>query len=191
MAAKITAARKIFLNLRESEPVKKPDEMIREMETDSRRMVRYLSSINKEVPETVLKKLSSLSVFISDYENGKSEGKEKDITSDMWQDKLAMAHDIFNKLSILSKPANSVSIKYTEFTSGFLLKNNPVVNYLIFFTVIFLVIYIVLNIIDGIPDSVKDPLLIITASGLGAEFCWQGGPTVLDSVSPRRVNRSG
>jgi hypothetical protein len=98
------------------------------------------------------------------------DGKEKEITMDMWQDKLAMAHDVFNKLSILSKPANSVSIKYTEFTSGFLLKNNPVVNYLIFFTVIFLVIYIVLNIIDNIADSIKNPLLIITASGLGAGF---------------------
>jgi hypothetical protein len=88
----------------------------------------------------------------------------------MWQEKLALAHDVYNKLSMMTKPANAVSIKYTEFTSGFRLQNNPVVNTLIFLTFCFLVIYIVLNIVEFENKNVKESLLVITASALGAGF---------------------
>jgi hypothetical protein len=161
-----SSARKTWLKSSYVEPVRTPD-IIREMEGDCTLMARYVSSIGKEVPDDVLKNLASLSVFIHGYDL-KLDGKE--ITSDIWQEKLAQAHDVFNKLSILSKPANAVTIKYTEFRGGFLPKNNPVVNSLLILTFIFLVIYIILNIVGSIQKEVKDPLLIITASALGAGF---------------------
>jgi hypothetical protein len=168
MTAKfIGSSKKSFFRTKDAEPVKTPDIAIREMEIDSARMVRYISSIGKEVPEDILSNLAALSVFISGS-GAKTEGKE--ITPEIWQEKLALAHGVFNKLSVLCKPANSVSIKYTEFSGGVFLKNNPVVNNLILLTFILLVIYIVLNIATSIDESIRNPLLIITASGLGAGF---------------------
>ncbi len=147
-----------------------PEYMIREMERYSVLMARYISSIGKDLPKDLIKNLATLSVFISDAELKSKEEKEKEITDAMWQEKLALAHDIFNKLSVMSKPANAVSIKYTEFTSGFRLKNNPVVNTLILLTFCFLVLYIILNIMNISNENVKNSLLIITASALGAGF---------------------
>jgi hypothetical protein len=165
-----STVKKVLFNKDDIELVQKPEYMIREMERAGVLMARYISSIGKELPPEVLKKLASLSVFISDAEIKKQEKREKEITEAIWQEKLAMAHDVYNKLSVLCKPANAVSIKYTEFSSGFLLKNNPVVNWLIFLTFSFLVIYIVLNIVGNMQENVKNSLLIITASALGAGF---------------------
>lgn len=162
--------RKILFNKDNEEPVHSPEYMIREMERESVLMARYVSSIGKELPKDLLKDLAALSVFISDAEAKSREQREKEITDATWQEKLALAHTVHNKLNVLSKPANAVSIKYTEFTSGFRLKNNPVVNTLILLTFCFLIIYIILNIMKIANEDVKNSLLIITASALGAGF---------------------
>ena len=170
MKKKFGSKVKVLFKIDDQEIVRKPEYMIRDMERACVLMTRYISSIGKEMPKELMKNLAILSVFINDAEMKNKQESENEITDAMWQEKLALAHEVYNKLSMMTKPANAVSIKYTEFTSGFRLQNNPVVNTLIFLTFCFLVIYIVLNIVEFNRENVKNSLLIITASALGAGF---------------------
>ncbi|MGD2035325.1 MAG: hypothetical protein PVF73_09740 [Bacteroidales bacterium] len=142
---------------------------IRELEYECVLMERYLSSRGKEVATNILEDLSGLSVFMDKLHSIYSAG-ETIIEDEEIKDQYNMALSIHNRLSVMTTPANAISIKYTEYTKGFFLKRNRVVNSIIIITTFCLVLYILFKSLFNFHQAVQNVLLIITASGLGAGF---------------------
>lgn len=168
----------------EVEPEEDIFQRIKDMQYECILMERYLSNIGKEIPGEMLKDLSALAVFVNRLKGISKQGEGGPIGDDELRDMFVRALETHNGLSVMSRPANAISIRYTEFTRGFFLKNNPVVNALIVLTFLFLVAYILLKAMNYMDGAVRTPFLIISASGLGAGFY------TLSTVRRYLINRS-
>jgi len=101
-------------------------------------MINYLSNRGKPIEESLLQDVARISVFV-DNSLIKSEGNEDSGVEDIY----SLVLKTHNKLSLLSKPANAVSIKCTEYSRGFLLKTNKTVNSIMIVTILSLLLYII------------------------------------------------
>lgn len=129
-------------------------------------MIRYLSSLGKEIPDKIIEDLAPVSVFVNPRNKKKNEEASDETLEKMFKEVMI----IHNDLNVLSKPANAVSIRYTETNRGFFLKKNPVINCMMIFTLIFLVGYIIIKVVPDMSVAARTSLLIVSASGLGAGF---------------------
>ena len=144
---------------------------IRELDYECTLMFRYISSIGKEIPDDIISEMSELSVFTNNLAKYSRDSSYPAMDDENLQKMCNLALSTHNKLNMLSKPANAVSIRYTEFRSGFFLKNNPVVNALLTLTLLSLAAYITFKVIPPfLSQEGMNSLIIISASGLGAGF---------------------
>jgi len=143
---------------------------IKELELECGLMFRYISSIGKEIPLNLFDDLSKLSTFTNKFKTENDFDKLK-LSDELKQAMCKLALNVHNQLSILCKPANAVSIRYTEYKRGFILRNNPVVNILLALTILSLAAYITFKVIPAfLSTDGMNSLIIISASGLGAGF---------------------
>ena len=156
-----------FFNFsKESDEYKSLYSKISDLEYECTIMIRYISSLGKEIPDKIFDELSPVSVFVNSRNTkGKEEASEETL-GEMFKEVMI----IHNDLNVLSKPANAVSIRYTETNRGFFLKKNPVINAMMLFTLIFLVGYIIIKVVPEMSEAARTSLLIVSASGLGAGF---------------------
>ena len=138
-----------------------------ELEEECILMEHYIANQGKEIPETYLNELASLSVYVDKVKDKLSTPDEIDDKG--IQDNYLLAMRIHNKLGMMCTPANAVSIKFTEYSKGFFFKRNNVVNALLLLTFLCLVSFIVLKVIN-IDPRLKSIFTILAASGLGAGF---------------------
>lgn len=139
-------------------------ERIKELEYECMLMQRYINSENKEINAELLDSFSALSIKVRNL------NECSDITDDECKSLYKESLSIHNQLSILSKPANPVSIKYTEYSKGLFLVRNKIVNYLMILTVFSLVLFVVFTIFLSKDKAFSSILLIVSASGLGSGF---------------------
>jgi len=139
-----------------------------ELEEECNLMQRYLASQGKETAESILEELSSLAVIVEEIR--KTLVKKGELNVQTIKDHYLQVLKVHNKLSAKVAPANAVSIKYTEYSRGFFLRRNPVVNFLILFTTFILGAYILVKSLNTLDVNLQETLLIIIASGLGAGF---------------------
>lgn len=139
---------------------------ISELEYECTIMIRYISSQGKEIPDKIIDDLAPVSVFVNSRKKTENEEAGDNDLEEMFK-KVMIIH---NNLNVLSKPANAVSIRYTESSLGFILKKNPVINCMMLFTLVFLIGYIIIKVVPDMSDAARTSLLIVSASGLGAGF---------------------
>jgi hypothetical protein len=143
---------------------------IKELELECGLMFRYISSIGKEIPKEIIDEMSELSVFTNRFSN-EADLVKLGLSEEELQARIKLALNVHNRLNILCKPANAISIRYTEYKRGFILRNNPVVNTLLALTLLSLAAYITFKVIPPfLSEGGMNSLIIISASGLGAGF---------------------
>ncbi len=139
-------------------------ERIKELEYECMLMQRYITNENREVDKDLIKNFSLLSIEIRKLNN--KEQLSADECSDLYNKVL----EIHNEFSVLTKPANPVSIKFTEYSKGIFLARNRIVNYMIGLTIFFLILYILFKVTLNEESNLASLLFVFSASGLGAGF---------------------
>lgn len=139
-------------------------ERIKELEYECMLMQRYITNENREVDKELIKNFSLLSIEIRKLNN------KEQLSADECTDLYSKVLEIHNQFSVLTKPGNPVSIKFTEYSKGIFLARNRIVNYMIGLTILFLILYILFKVTLNKDSNLANLLFVFSASGLGAGF---------------------